>query len=135
MGRGGYYSVDSLAGVYVLVADADANVRATVTSVLQYCGALVTAVGSGTVALETMRQVKPDVLVVSTASSDGGEGYGLVHRVRALKPEEGGVVPIVVIADHAPPEQTRRAFDAYITRPFDPWALCRLVAELVVTGG
>jgi hypothetical protein len=52
-----------------------------------------------------------------------------------LKPEEGGMVPIVVVADHAPPEQTRRGFDAHLTRPFDPWALCRLVAELAVTSG
>jgi CheY-like chemotaxis protein len=132
MGRGGYYSVDSLGGVYVLVVDNDAGARAMLTSVLQYCGALVTAVGSELEALDCMAHVKPDVLVVSLSGVDG-EGHGLVHRVRALKPEDGGVVPIVVVSERRP-EQTGRGFDAHLPRPFDPWALCRLVSQLVVTG-
>ena len=133
MGRGSYYSVDSLNGIYVLLVEHDANARAMLMSVLQYCGALVTAVASGSAALDSMRQVKPDVLVVALMR-DEGEGYGLVHLVRALKPEEGGVVPIVVVSEDPPPEQAGRGFDAHLPRPFDPWTLCRLVSQLVITG-
>ncbi len=132
MGRGDYYSGDSLGGVYVLVIDNDAVARATVTSVLQYCGALVSAVDSEGDALACMAHVKPDVLVVSLSGAHG-EGHGLVQRVRALKPEDGGVVPIVVVGEH-PPDQPGRGFDAHMPRPFDPWALCRLVSQLVVHG-
>jgi CheY-like chemotaxis protein len=132
MGRGGFYSVDSLAGIYVLVVDGDAGARAMLTSVLQYCGGLVTAVANESAALECMRQIKPDVLVVSLALR-GDEGYGLVQSVRALKPEDGGVVPIIVVSGTPPPEQTGRGFDAHVLRPFDPWALCRLVSQLVIT--
>jgi CheY-like chemotaxis protein len=133
MTRGGYYSVDSLGGIYVLVVDDDANARAMLTSVLQYCGGLVTAVASESAALESMRQVKPDVLVVALTRFDG-EGYALVQSVRALKPEDGGVVPIIVVSEHPPPEQTGRGFDAHLPRPFDSWSLCRLVSQLVITG-
>lgn len=133
MTRGGYYAVDSLGGIYVLLVDHDANARAMLTSVLRYCGGLVTAVASETAALECMRQVKPDVLVVSLMPREG-EGHGLVQQVRALKPEDGGVVPIVVVSEQPPPEQTGRGFDAHLPRPFDPWALCRLVSHLVLAG-
>jgi CheY-like chemotaxis protein len=132
MGRGDYYSVDSLAGVYVLVVDNDAGVRATLSSVLQYCGALVSAVASESEALACMGHVRPDVLVLSLRGANR-EGHTLVSRVRALQPEDGGVVPIVVVGEH-PPEQTGRGFDAHMSRPFDPWALCRVVSQLVVNG-
>lgn len=134
MGRDGFYSVDSLAGIYVLVVDGDASARAMLTSVLRYCGGLVTAVESESAALECMRQVKPDVLVVSLTLR-GDDGYRLVQSVRALKPEDGGVVPIIVVTGTPPPEQTGRGFDAHLLRPFDPWALCRLVSQLAITGG
>ena len=53
--------------------------------------------------------------------------------VRALKPEEGGVVPAIAVAPPTPVRRYARSrgFQASLRKPLDPWALCRLVSELV----
>jgi CheY-like chemotaxis protein len=131
MTRGGYFSVDSLRGVWILVIDADPHGRQTLVEILSYCGALVTPVASPAEALGVMRQVKPDMLVVTmTESSD----FAFIRLVRALKPEAGGVVPAIAVgtADSPSDDTVRsRGFQASLRKPLDPWALCRLVSELV----
>src|SRR2546422_293008 len=94
MSRGGFFAVDSLSSVHVLVVDDDASFREVLVSLLRYCGALVTARATPDEALVAMNQVKPDVLVV-TIGPDGASS--LPRRVRARKPEDGGNAPIVVV--------------------------------------
>jgi CheY-like chemotaxis protein len=131
MTRSGFFSVESLRGVWILVIDADPHGRQTLVEILSYCGALVTPLASPAEALNVMRQVKPDVLVVSlTQSSD----LPFIRLVRALKPEEGGVVPAIAVgtADSPSDDTVRsRGFQASLRKPLDPWALCRVVSELV----
>jgi CheY-like chemotaxis protein len=131
MTRSGFFSVESLRGVWILVIDADPHGRQTLVEILSYCGALVTPLASPAEALNVMRQVKPDILVVSlTRSSD----LAFIRLVRALKPEEGGVVPAIAVgtADSPSDDTVRsRGFQASLRKPLDPWALCRVVSELV----
>jgi CheY-like chemotaxis protein len=131
MTRSGFFSVESLRGVWILVIDADPHGRQTLVEILSYCGALVTPLATPAEALNVMRQVKPDVLVVSlTQSSD----LAFIRLVRALKPEEGGVVPAIAVGTaDSPSDDTVRArgFQASLRKPLDPWALCRVVSELV----
>lgn len=131
MTRSGFFSVESLRGVWILVIDADPHGRQTLVEILSYCGALVTPLAAPAEALNVMRQVKPDVLVVSlTQSSD----LAFIRLVRALKPEEGGVVPAIAVgtADSPSDDTVRsRGFQASLRKPLDPWALCRVVSELV----
>jgi CheY-like chemotaxis protein len=131
MTRSGFFSVESLRGVWILVIDADPHGRQTLVEILSYCGALVTPLATPAEALNVMRQVKPDVLVVSlTQSSD----LAFIRLVRALKPEEGGVVPAIAVgtADSPSDDTVRsRGFQASLRKPLDPWALCRVVSELV----
>jgi CheY-like chemotaxis protein len=131
MTRSGYFSVDSLRGVWVLVVDAEPHGRQTLVEILSYCGALVTPLASPAEALTVMRQVKPDVLVVSLVQSSD---LAFIRLVRALKPEEGGVVPAIAVgAADSPSDETvrSRGFQASLRKPLDPWALCRVVSELV----
>jgi CheY-like chemotaxis protein len=127
----GLFAVESLRGVWILVIDADPHGRQTLVEILSYCGALVTPLGSPAEALAVMRQVKPDVLIVSvTQSSD----FTFIRLVRALKPEEGGVVPAIAVgtADSPSDDTVRsRGFQRFFRKPLDPWALCRTVSELV----
>lgn len=134
MARSGFYSVDSLNGVHVLLVGDDAEARELLAAVLRYCGAFVTVVATAAGALEVMERIRADVLVVQLDTTDAG-GATLVRQVRALKPENGGVVPAVAVQ---PPDSnlssdTLRAagFDASVAMPVDPWALCRLVSNLV----
>lgn len=131
MARGGYYSVDSLKGVHVLVLDDEAEGRLLLASILNYCGALVTAVASAEEALAVMGLIKPDAIVVSLALP-GDDGYGLLRRVRDLKPEDGGVIPIIAVGQRqADGERARRAgFAVCLLKPLDPWELCRVISTL-----
>lgn len=136
MSRGGFFSVDSLRGVHVLVVDDDRDSRDLVVAILQYCGALVTAVARAAEALDVMRQVKPDVLVVDLGISVV-EADRLLRSVRGLKPEDGGTVPAIAYGGQARAERRDPAaadFDAYVAKPVNPWELCRLITSLTAAG-
>jgi CheY-like chemotaxis protein len=126
---GGFFSVDSLRGVWILVVDGNPRGRATLMEILSYCGALVTPIGSAEDALSVMRQVKPDVLIVALLDD---EDFAFIRQVRGLKPEEGGVVPAIAIARDIGDDLARsRGFQAHLRTPLDPWELCRLVSSLM----
>jgi hypothetical protein len=129
MPSGGFFSVDSLRGVWVLVVDSNPRGRDTLGEILSYCGALVTPMASATEALGVMRQVKPDVLIVAL---DDDSDLGFIRAVRGRKPEDGGVVPAIAIARDVDEGLARsRGYQAYLRTPIDPWELCRLVSSLM----
>jgi len=126
---GGYFSVDSLRGVLVLVVDSNPRGRETLREILSYCGALVTPTASVDEAAGVMRQVKPDVLIVALPEDDD---VAFIRDVRSLKPEDGGVVPAIAIARDADDDLARsRGYQASLRTPLDPWELCRLVSSLM----
>jgi hypothetical protein len=129
MPSGGFFSVDSLRGVWILVVDSHPRGRETLGEILSYCGALVTPLSSAADALGVMRQVKPDVLIVALADD---ADFSFIRRVRGLKPEDGGVLPAVAVAGDADDGRARaRGYQAYLRTPLDPWELCRLVSSLM----
>lgn len=134
MGRGGIYSMDSLSGIYVLVVDSEKERRALVSGILRYCGALVTPADTPDGALTIMRLLKPDAVVVDFTRPEEG-GLDFIRSMRALKPDEGGMVATVAVGDGgANGELARsRGYDAYVTKPLDPWELCRVVSSLLTT--
>jgi CheY-like chemotaxis protein len=136
MARGGFYSLDSLTGVHVLVVDHEADCRDLLSAVLQYCGALVTAVASPEAALEVMGLIKPDALVVDVAEGDK-DGRWLIRQVRSLKPEDGGVIPVIAVSATGSAARGARAstaaFAACLVKPVDPWHLCRVIAGVTTS--
>ena len=130
MARGGFFAVDSLASVHVLVADEDRGFRDVLVSLLRYCGALVTPATSTEEALIAMDQVKPDVIVYTVGARTGS----LPRRVRSRKPEDGGVAPMVAVLRAGMPDATPEGANAHVTEPIDPWELCRMIATLLATG-
>ena len=129
MARGGFYAVDSLNGVHVLLVSADPGTRDVIAAVLAYCGALVTPVTSATDAIEVLRRITAD-LVIAETRWPGGDGVVLVREIQSRKPEDGGVIPVVALTPRSAALGTA-GFDAVLAMPVDPWALCRLVAGLV----
>jgi len=129
MPSGGFFSVDSLRGVWVLIVDSNPRGRETLGEILSYCGALVAAMASADDALSVMRQVKPDVLIVALPDDDD---FAFIRQVRSLKPEDGGVIPAIAIARDVDDDLARaRGYQAYLRTPLDPWELCRLVSSLM----
>ena len=81
-----------LAGVRVVAVDDDADARKLLETVLTRCHAKVTMTSTAAEALEAVRRERPDVLL-SDVEMAGEDGYGLIAKVRALPPEEGGTLP------------------------------------------
>lgn len=133
MAAQGFFSVDSLVGVHALVVDSDQECRQLLSAILRYCGALVTTTTSSKEAIKVMSVAKCDVLVVELALP-GESGVDLIRRVRGLKPEEGGVVRAIALSVRAEDRDPAVGvgFDAHLTKPVDPWALCRLVSMLAL---
>jgi CheY-like chemotaxis protein len=134
MGRGGIYSMDSLTGIYALVVDGDKERRTLLSGILRYCGALVTPVERPADALAIMELLKPDAVVIDFSRPEDG-GLDFIRSVRALKPEDGGVVAAIAIGDGGDNAVLARSrgYDAYVMKPIDPWDLCRIVSTLLAT--
>jgi hypothetical protein len=122
----------SLNGVYVVVLDSENERRALVTGMLRYCGAFVTPAATPQAALAIMELLKPDAVIVDLSIPDDG-ALVFIRGLRALKPEEGGMVPVVVVGDGSiPAELVRsRGVDAYVSKPLEPWELCRVVVTVL----
>ena len=129
MARGGFFAVDSLTSMHVLVVDDDPSFRDMLVALLRYCGALVTAVTTPEQAWLAIEQVRPDALVITVGGREVSSA-SLPEKVRARKPEDGGNVPIVAVvrgtAIGAPPE----GVNAHLPEPLDPWELCRVLSTL-----
>jgi CheY-like chemotaxis protein len=132
MANTGFYSMDSLKGIYVLVVDGEPERRALISNILRYCGALVTPTPTSERALAIMALLKPDVVIVDVSSSDDS-CLAFIRSVRALKPEDGGMVPAIAIGDgNADAERTRgRGFDVYVSTPLEAAKLCRVITNLL----
>ena len=131
MGRG-FYSVDSLSGIFALVMDTEKDRRNLLSGILRYCGALVTPVETADAALAIMQLLKPDVVVVDFSDPDNGQLH-FIRSVRAMTADEGGVVRIIAVGDegvNAGLAQTR-GFDGYLPKPIDPWRLCQVISDLL----
>jgi CheY-like chemotaxis protein len=132
MARSGFFSVDSLKGVHVLVVDDERVAREVLRDVLEYCGALVLSVGSAREAFDSLRLIKPD-LVVTKLTLPEHDGFWLLRQLRSLKPEAGGEVPAIAISgsDDDQEESLTAGFHAHFTWPLNPWELTRTIASLV----
>ena len=131
MGGRGFQEFPSLAGVHVLLVEDEPDARELLEVVLEYADALVTAVGSAAAALETLKRVRPDVLLIDIVMP-GQDGYSLLEQVRALA--VGKDLPAVAVTGRTRIHDRARAlhigFQAYLTKPVDPLELCRLIGDL-----
>jgi signal transduction histidine kinase len=123
----------SLAGLRVVTADDDEEVRELVEAILSRHGARVQAVASGAEALRLLESEPPDLLISDLAMPEMG-GYELIRRVRQLPPESGGRLPALALTAYARAEDRRRTllagFHMHIAKPVDPEELVVVVASL-----
>lgn len=125
-----------LSGIRVLVVDDDADSRDFVAFVLEQDGACVFTVSSAFEALQTLPQVKPDVLV-SDISMPEMDGYMLIHRVRTWTPEQGGQIPAIALTAFARNNDQHKAlkagFQMHLPKPLNPEELVAAIVKLVET--
>jgi CheY-like chemotaxis protein/anti-sigma regulatory factor (Ser/Thr protein kinase) len=122
-----------LEGIHVLVVDDEDDGRMLVTTVLEKCGARVTAVNSSAAALEAIRNLRPDILI-SDLGMPGEDGYSLIKKVRALAADEGGQIPAAALTAYARAEDRMRVlragFQIHLPKPVEPAELIAVAANL-----
>ncbi|MFN6485235.1 MULTISPECIES: ATP-binding protein [unclassified Nostoc] len=123
-----------LTGIRVLVVDDDTDSRDFVAFVLEQDGAFVIAVSSAYEALETITEVKPDVLVSDIGMPDI-DGYMLIHQVRTLTPEQGGQIPAIALTAFARNDDQKEAlkagFQMHLSKPLNPEKLIAAIVQLM----
>jgi CheY-like chemotaxis protein len=125
----------SLRGIHAFLVVDDPDSRELIKTVLEYAGALVSAVASARGALAALEAIRPDVLIADLGG-DGDGAVALIERVRKLP--GAGDMPAIVITARGGREERQRllkaGFQHYVLKPVDPWELCRLVATLAERG-
>ena len=122
-----------LSGVHVLVVDDEEDARELMRTTFEAYGAQVSAAGGTSEAMELFDRALPDVLV-SDIGMPLQDGYALIKRVRALRPDRGGLVPAVALTAYASPSDRLAAlaagYQAHISKPYDPVEVASLVERL-----
>jgi len=125
-----------LAGLSILVVEDDDDSRFYITTVLETDGATVVAVTSAAEALKVLPELQPDVLI-SDISMPGEDGYSLIRKIRALKPDFGGRVLAIALTAYGDRESCVYAlecgFQTHVSKPVDPEELVEIVASLVAS--
>jgi PAS domain S-box-containing protein len=123
-----------LDGVRALVVDDHEDGLELLAMVLTQQGAEVIKASDATVALDLLRERRPNVLV-SDLEMPGESGYELVEKVRALPASQGGLTPAIALTAFARPDDRLRAlmagFQAHLSKPMRVQELAAVVAELV----
>jgi len=128
-----------LEGLKILIVDDELDTREILQRLLAACDAQVLVAASAREALTLLRQEKPHVLI-SDIGMPQEDGYWLIEQVRALAPEEGGLIPALALTALARAEDRIRAlragFQMHTAKPVETAELVYLVAALAGrTGG
>ncbi|WP_437878104.1 hybrid sensor histidine kinase/response regulator [Sorangium sp. So ce513] len=117
----------------VLVVDDEEDTRELLVTMLEQCGARVTAVGSTAEALLALKALQPDVLV-SDIAMPGEDGYALIRKIRALPATSGGRTPAVALTAYARTEDRTRAlragFTTHVPKPIEQAELLAVLANI-----
>lgn len=124
-----------LDGLRILIVDDDADIRALLIYTLELCGAEVMAAASADEAISalTAALIPMDILISDIGMPDE-DGYALLRRVRALKPENGGKIPAIALTAYARTQDRRAAllagFQSHVAKPVEPAELIAVIANL-----
>jgi PAS domain S-box-containing protein len=136
-------SPQRLEGTRVLAVEDQPDMLESLRHMLEERGAHVTAVGSGTAALELLRTdaAKFDFMV-SDIGMPGMDGYELIRRVRGelgLGPDRLGAVAITAYArDEDRARALLAGYQAHLVKPYQVGQLVEIIGELLArqkTGG
>lgn len=122
-----------LSGIHILVVDDQTDSQEFIAFVLEQHGAIVTAVASGTDALQAIAQCNPN-MIISDIGMPEMDGYMLLRQIRALGLEQGGQIPAIALTAYAGELDQQQAiaagFQRHVTKPIDPEVLVAIVVEM-----
>ncbi|MGB3199918.1 MAG: PAS domain S-box protein [Nodosilinea sp.] len=124
----------ALSDLQILLVDDEPDTREFQVVLLQQHGAIVTAVASGSEALQALDRFVPDMLVSDIGMADM-DGYMLIQKIRSRPHDRGGLIPAIALTAYARDFDQQKAlqsgFQAHITKPVEPEALVNEIIKLV----
>ncbi|MBW4507642.1 MAG: PAS domain S-box protein [Scytonematopsis contorta HA4267-MV1] len=125
-----------LSGIRILVVDDDPDSREFISFALEMYGAEVTTASSVSEALQTLGELKPDVLV-SDIGMPQMDGYEFLRQIRKWTAEQGGLIPAIALTAYAGEFDQRQAvaagFQMHISKPVEPDALAAAIMKLKIS--
>lgn len=110
----------------LVVVDDEPNIKELLAASLRFAGFEVTAAGDGRAAIDAVREIRPDLMVLDIMMP-GMDGYAVIRRLRA----EGMHVPVVFLTARDGTQDKVQGLtlggDDYVTKPF---SLEELVARI-----
>jgi len=123
-----------LADIHVLVVEDYEDTLELFRSALQAVGAKVLTARTARDALIVLKTVRVNVMA-SDLAMPGEDGLWLIQQLRRLRSEQGGSIPAIAVTAHRERYTSERVtnfgFEAFLTKPVDPFDLSRTVAALV----
>jgi len=124
----------NLVGIRVLIVDDNADTLDVFGTALRQFGATVRTARSAREALAIIAVVHPHV-IVSDLAMPNEDGLWLILQLRRLLHGQSGSIPAVAMTADRNRYDVRQAidagFDAFFTKPVDPFVLAATVAKVV----
>jgi CheY-like chemotaxis protein len=128
------FSRPALRGLRVLLADDNDEARELLCEMLSASGAMCALAATGEEAFRIFTRRSPDI-VISDIWMPGGDGFDLIRRIRALPPDQGGLVPAIAISVGANAEQALMAgYHQFAEKPLDQAHVVGMVTEFAHSG-
>ncbi len=122
-----------LDGLRVSIVDDDNDACNLLRFSLEMSGAVVTTSSSVAEAMTSLGEWIPDILLADI-NMPGEDGYSLIRKLRALKPDEGSGIPAIALTAMARAEDTENAmssgFQMHLSKPVDIDELTEAIAQL-----
>ncbi len=119
-------------GVRILVVEDQDSIRRMIEALVQARGYSVTAVGTGSKALDIALTDPPDLILLDLMLPGQFDGFEVCKRIRSESAT--AAIPVVVISALDDEESKNRAVQAgataYYTKPFSPLALLKEIERL-----
>jgi PAS domain S-box-containing protein len=120
---------DRLRGISIVLVDDDREARKLVAAVLHAAGATVVPLESANAALEAIGQNLPDIVITDIAMPEI-DGYSLTRTLRAR--EDSRAIKVIALSAFPASSESRGNFDAYLSKPIDPFHLVEEVARIAI---
>ncbi len=118
---------DRLRSLEIVLVDDDVQSRKMVAAVLSGAGASLRAFESGRAALDAIDERKPDLVITDIAMPEF-DGYAFTRVLRQR--EYGNRIKIVALSAFPAAIEERGRFDAYLSKPIDPFELVDQIARI-----
>jgi len=126
-------AIPEIVGVRILIVEDNPDTRQMLSFLLRSRGAEVISVSSVREAMTVLNGAEtiPEILVSDLGMADE-DGYDLIKKLRARRPEDGGNIPAIAVTAYAGSEELERALKAgyqtVLTKPVNLDELLKTIA-------